>query len=90
MLFKYSLPGSTVLACALAFGLGGCVALPLAQVGVVQAAPEKVPCSPGPGCRTEEAANSFGDMSKSISNAFHKPGSVPPDVQSADAGTPAQ
>ncbi|MEA2737824.1 MAG: hypothetical protein QOH05_1131 [Acetobacteraceae bacterium] len=66
---------------AMAVGLGGCVAVPLAQMAVSQMAVSQTvgpqmaarapACETGPGCQTSVATNSFGDLSKGISNSFH-------------------
>ncbi|MDR3530926.1 MAG: hypothetical protein P4L90_10285 [Rhodopila sp.] len=60
-----------VAACALALGLSGCVAAPLAQIAVSQMAPPKPPCVAGPGCQTDVAGSSFGDISKGVTDSFH-------------------
>ncbi len=72
MPFKYFFPYLPVAACALALGLGGCVAAPLAQIAASQMMPVKTPCVTGPGCQTNVADGSFGDISKGIGNSFRK------------------
>jgi hypothetical protein len=62
-------PGLPVAACALFLALSGCVAAPLAQMAVMQMAPAKPAC---PGCSADAATGAFGEMSKGISDSFHK------------------
>ena len=68
-------PRLPILACTLALSLSGCVAVPLAQLAVSQMAPTKSAC---PGCTTGTATGAFDDISKALSDSFHKlPGSAP-------------
>ena len=82
---QYFSPISLVAGCALALGLSGCVAAPLAQMAVLQMT--KPSCTAGPGCSTNVAANSFGDMSKGVTDSFHKLTGGAPDTQTIVAGT---
>jgi hypothetical protein len=70
MLMKRFCPGFLLAAGALA--LNGCVAVPLAQMAVSQAAPATVPCAVGTGCQTGVAGGGFGAMSKSVSDSFRQ------------------
>jgi hypothetical protein len=91
MLLKHSLFGLSLLACPLLLGLSGCIAAaPLAQMAVSQKAPAKPPCVAGPNCPADMAAGSFGDMSRGITDSFHKLTGGTPDPQAAAVGAPAK
>jgi hypothetical protein len=72
MLLKQSSPGLLFLICTMAFGLSGCAAAPVAQRVGSQMAPARPPCMDGPGCQTDVASNSSGDLSKGVTNSFHR------------------
>lgn len=86
MLFQHFSPAVPVAACALALGLAGCVAAPLAQMAVTQMAPK--PCVSGAACQPA-AAGSFGDISRGVGDSFHKLTSLVSDSQPASPQTPA-
>jgi hypothetical protein len=67
------------LVCGLGLSLGGCVAaIPLAQMAISQAPSADRACS---GCVTDKAAGPVGDISKGLSDSFHKwTGSAPAEV----------
>jgi hypothetical protein len=67
----------TFAVCTLAVALGGCVAVPLAQIAVSQMSSANSSC---PGCST----GALGDISKGVSDSFHKLTGAAPD--SAMAG----
>ena len=90
MLLKRSAPGPTILVCALALGLSSTAATPLAQAAETKMAQVKAPCAVGPGCSTNMATGSFGDLSKGLTNSFRKLTGGTPDSQTAAAGTPAK
>jgi hypothetical protein len=90
MLLKFSSRVLPVLACTFALGLSGCVAVPLAQMAVTQMAPPKPPCVDGPGCQTNVASNSFGDMSKGVADSFHRMIGGTAEPQTVAAGTPVR
>jgi hypothetical protein len=66
MVSKLDLP---VIACGLLFGLGGCVAAPLAQVAVSQMASPAVPCVNPSGC---SPGGGLGGVAKGVGDSFHK------------------
>jgi peptidoglycan/LPS O-acetylase OafA/YrhL len=63
---------SALLLTAGAVALSGCVAVPLAQMAVSQAAPATAPCAAGTGCQTGLAGGGFGAMSKGVSDSFRQ------------------
>jgi hypothetical protein len=67
--------------CTLAVALGGCVAVPLAQIAVSQMSSANPPC---PGCSGGAPTGALGDISKGVSDSFHKLTGAAPD--SAMAG----
>jgi hypothetical protein len=81
--------GLPVAACALALALGGCVAAPLAQMAITQMTP-KPTCLVASGCQTGEAAGSFGDISKGLSDSFRKLTSLASDSQPVAPQVPAK
>ena len=75
-------------ACILALGLSGCVAVPLVQMAVSQMA--KPPCVAGPGCQTSVSTSSFGDISRGVTDSFHKLTGGNADTQTLAAGAPVK
>jgi hypothetical protein len=62
-------PRLLVLVCGLGLSLGGCVAIPLAQMAISRAPSADPACT---GCATNAAAGPMGDISKGVSDSFHK------------------
>jgi len=87
MAFSQLLPRLSLLACALA-GLGGCVAVPLAQMAVSQMASNKSVCA---GCASSSSgAGSFGDISKGVGDSFRKLTGATPDGQKVAGDMPTK
>ena len=83
MRLKQSVP---LLACTLALGLSGCVAAPLAQMAVTQMVPAQPACTPGSNCPANAVAGSLGEISKGVTDSFHKLiGSSPDQMTAASA-----
>jgi hypothetical protein len=53
----------------LLLSLGGCVAAPLVQLAATQMSAGKPVCS---GCTADAASSVLGDLSKSVSESYHK------------------
>jgi hypothetical protein len=71
-------PRLLAIVCGLGVSLGGCVAVPLAQLALSQASSGDRACS---GCATNTAAGPMGDLSKGVSDSFRKwTGGTPTEV----------
>jgi hypothetical protein len=90
MLLKRSPPCLLFLVCTVALGLSGCAAAPVTQRIVSQIAPATPPCTSGPGCQTDVASNSFGDISKGVTNSFHRLIGSTLEPSTVGAGGPAR
>jgi hypothetical protein len=88
MLSKRSFSCRPLVVCILTLGLSGCVAAPLVQIAASHMAASDPPCMTGPGCHTDVAANSFGDMSKGVTASFHKLIGSSSDAQAAVTDPP--
>jgi hypothetical protein len=63
-------PLPLAIVCGLGLSLGGCMAaIPLAQMALSRPTPSDRAC---PGCTTNTAASPMGDISKGLSDTFHK------------------
>ena len=80
-------PRLPVLAVTLALSLGGCVALPLAQLAISQMSTPKPAC---PGCTTDTAMTAFSTLSQGVSDSFNKLSGGGTDTKKAAAGVPVK
>jgi starvation-inducible outer membrane lipoprotein len=78
-----------IVAGALAMALSGCVAVPLAQMAVTQMAPQPA-CAAPTGCQPAATGGSFGGLSQSVSDSFHKLTSLASDSQPVPPQAPAK
>lgn len=70
MSLHFPVPHLAIFACAL-LGLGGCVAVPLAQMAMTQLAqpqPAQPACS---GCAPAAPMDMLGNLSKNVTGSFH-------------------
>lgn len=88
MSFPHVSPALSVAACALALGLSGCAAVPLAQMAVTQMAPK--PCLSASACQPGAAGGSLGDISSGVSASFHRLTTLVSDNQPAAPEVPAK
>lgn len=67
---------------ALACGLAGCVAAPLAQIAVNRASSANTPCLTGTACQPGGAGSGgmVDDVAKGIGDSFHKLATLTPDT----------
>ena len=79
-----------VVACSLVLALGGCVAVPLAQMAVSQLASSQAACVAGAGCQTGTTAGSFAGLSKGFTDSYHNLTSLVSDNQTAAPPAPAK
>jgi hypothetical protein len=71
-------PRLPVLICALGLSLSGCVAVPLVEMAISQAPSADRACS---GCATNPTASPLANLSKGVSDSFHKlTGAAPTEV----------
>jgi hypothetical protein len=86
MLFQSFSPALPAAALALTLALGGCVAVPLAQMAVTQMAPK--PCLSVTGCQPAAAGGGFEEMSTGISGSLRRLTSLAVDSQPVAPAAP--